>query len=156
MARGKGKNISNRNQGYLVSSEPNSPTKASPGYTNIPEKQDYDIKSLLMMMMEDFKKDINNSLTEILKNTATQVGVVKEEKKSLKKYRKTHQKGKGNEQNHPRLKNGNRNNKEITKGDNPGIRKPKKEIRSHRCKHHQQNKRDRRENLRGRRYHRKY
>jgi hypothetical protein len=33
------------------------------------------------------------------------------------------------------LKKGNRNNKEITKGDNPGVRKPRKEIRSHRCKH---------------------
>jgi hypothetical protein len=31
MAGGKHKNISNRNQGYLVSSEPNSPTIASPG-----------------------------------------------------------------------------------------------------------------------------
>jgi hypothetical protein len=27
--------------------------------------------------------------------------------------------------------------KEITKGDNPGVRKPRKDIRSHRCKHHQ-------------------
>ena len=42
--------------------------------------------------------------------------------------------------------------KKITKGDNPGVRKPRKEIRSHRCKHHQQNTRHRRENLRGRRY----
>ena len=41
------------------------------------------------------------------------------------------------------LKNGNKNNKEITKGDNPGIRKPRKEIRSHRYKQHQQNTRDR-------------
>jgi hypothetical protein len=31
-------------------------------------------------------------------------------------------------------KNGTRNNKEITKGDNPGDRKHRKEIRSHRCK----------------------
>jgi hypothetical protein len=38
MAGGKHKNISNRNQGYLASSEPNSPTIASPGYPNIPEK----------------------------------------------------------------------------------------------------------------------
>jgi hypothetical protein len=30
-------------------------------------------------------------------------------------------------------------------GDNPRVRKPRKEIRSHRCKHHQQNTRDRRE-----------
>jgi hypothetical protein len=37
------------------------------------------------------------------------------------------------------LKNGNRNNKEITKGDNPWDRKPRNEIRSH----HQHNIRDR-------------
>ena len=59
------KNISNRNQGYLASSEPNSPTIASPGYPNTPEKQDSDLKSLLMMMIEDIKKDINNPLKEI-------------------------------------------------------------------------------------------
>ena len=53
-----GKNISNRNQGYLASSEPNS-TIASSGYTNTPEKQDSDLKSLLMMMIEDIKKDMN-------------------------------------------------------------------------------------------------
>jgi hypothetical protein len=61
MAGGKHKNISNRNQGYLVSSEPNVPTIASPGYTTL-EEQDLDLKSLLMMVMEDFKKDLNNSL----------------------------------------------------------------------------------------------
>ena len=54
------------------------------------------------------------------------------------------------------LKNGNRNNKEITKVDNPGDRKPRKVIRRHRHKHHQQNTRDRGENLRGRRYLRKH
>ena len=53
MAGGKLKNRSNRNQGYLASSEPNSSTVASPGYTITPEKQDMDLKSLLMMMMED-------------------------------------------------------------------------------------------------------
>jgi hypothetical protein len=61
MAGVKHKNISNRNQGYLASSDPNSPTIASPGYPNTPEKQDSDLKSLLMMI-EDFKKDIDNSL----------------------------------------------------------------------------------------------
>jgi hypothetical protein len=55
MAGGKSKNRSNRNQGYLESSESNSPTIASPGYTITPEKQDMDLKSLLMMMMEGFK-----------------------------------------------------------------------------------------------------
>ena len=62
MVGGKGKNISNRNQGYLASSEPNSPTIASTGYTITSEKQDLDLKPLLMMMIEDLKKDINNSL----------------------------------------------------------------------------------------------
>ena len=65
MAGGKRKNRSNRNQGYLASSEPNSPIIASPGYIIAPEKQDMDLKSLLMMMMEDYKKDISKSLKEI-------------------------------------------------------------------------------------------
>jgi hypothetical protein len=55
-------NISNRNQGYLASSEPYSPTIASPGYTITREKQDSDRKSFVMTMIEDFKKDINNAL----------------------------------------------------------------------------------------------
>ena len=62
MSRGKGKNISNRNQAYLASSEPSSPTTASPGYPNTPQKQVSDLKSHLRMMIEDFKKDVNNSL----------------------------------------------------------------------------------------------
>ena len=69
MAGGKGKNRSNRNQGHLASSEPNSPTIASAGYTITPEKQDIDLRSLLIMMMEDIKKEINNSLKEIQENT---------------------------------------------------------------------------------------
>jgi chromosome segregation ATPase len=73
MAGGKHKNKSNKNQGYLASSEPNSPTIASLGYTNTPEKQDRDLMSLLIMMMEDYKKEINNSLKEIQENTSKQV-----------------------------------------------------------------------------------
>jgi hypothetical protein len=69
MAGGKHKNRSNRNQGYLASSKPNSHTITSPGYTITPQKQDMDLKSLLMMMIEDYKKEINNP---------------------LKKYRRTH------------------------------------------------------------------
>jgi hypothetical protein len=85
----KNKNRSNKNQGYLASSEPNSPTIASPGYTITPEKQDMDVKSLLIMMMED----INNSLKEIQENnTGKQVEALKEEiQKSLKNYRETYQ-----------------------------------------------------------------
>jgi hypothetical protein len=59
MARSKHKNIGNRNQGYMASSEPNSPTTSSPGYPNTLEKQDSNLKSHLMMVIEDFKKDIN-------------------------------------------------------------------------------------------------
>jgi hypothetical protein len=85
MARGKHKNRSNRKQGYLASSEPNSPTIASPVYNITPEKQDMDLKSLLMMMMEDFKKKINNSFKEIQENTGKHLEALKEEKqKSLK------------------------------------------------------------------------
>jgi hypothetical protein len=44
MSKGKGKNTNNRNQGYLASSEPSSPTTVSPGYPNTPEKQDSHLK----------------------------------------------------------------------------------------------------------------
>jgi hypothetical protein len=72
MAGGKHKNRSNTNQGYMASSEPNSSTIANSGYTITPEKQDMDLKSLHMMMMEDFKK-------EIQENTGKQLGPFKEE-----------------------------------------------------------------------------
>jgi hypothetical protein len=85
MVGGKCKNISNRKQGYLALSEPNSPTIASPGYTITLEKQDSDLKSLLKMVTEDFKMDTNNSLKEIQENTGKQLEALKEEtQKSLK------------------------------------------------------------------------
>jgi hypothetical protein len=40
-----------------------------PGYQNTSEKQDLDLKSYLMMLVEDFKKGITNSLKEIQENT---------------------------------------------------------------------------------------
>jgi uncharacterized coiled-coil protein SlyX len=81
---GQHKNISNRSQGYLASSEPNSPTIASLRYTK-PGKQDLYLKSLLMMVIEDYKKDINNSLKEIQENTTKQLEALREEtEKSLK------------------------------------------------------------------------
>jgi hypothetical protein len=84
----KYKNISNRNRGYLASSEPISPTIANPGYTITPEKQDSDLKSFLMMVIEDFKKNINNSLKEIQENTGKQLEALKEEtQKSLKELK---------------------------------------------------------------------
>ena len=62
MAKGKHKNLTNRNQDYLATSELSLPTKASRGFPNTPEKQNSDLKSYLMIKIEDFKKDINNSL----------------------------------------------------------------------------------------------
>jgi hypothetical protein len=76
MERGKGKNISNRNKGYLASSEPRSPITVSPGYPNTPEKQD--IKSHHIMLVEDFKKGMNNFLKEIQVNTGKQLEALKE------------------------------------------------------------------------------
>jgi hypothetical protein len=70
MAGGKHKNRNNRNQGYMASPEPNYPTIASPEYTINLENQDMDLKSLLMMTMENYKKEINNSLKEIQENTS--------------------------------------------------------------------------------------
>jgi hypothetical protein len=69
----------------LASSEPNFSSVSSPGYTTALEKQDPDLKSLLMIMMEDFKKGINNSLEEIEENTGKHVEALKDEtQKSLK------------------------------------------------------------------------
>jgi hypothetical protein len=62
----------------------------SPGYANTPQKQDTDVKSHLMMVVEDFKKGINNSLKEIQENTVKQVESLKKEtQKSLKELRRT-------------------------------------------------------------------
>jgi ribosomal protein L7Ae-like RNA K-turn-binding protein len=54
------------------------PTTANSGYPNTPEKQDSNLKSYLMLVVEDFKKGINNSLKEIQENTAKQVELLKE------------------------------------------------------------------------------
>jgi hypothetical protein len=72
MVRGKSKTLSNRSQYMWVSSEPSSPTRASPEYTNTSENQEADLKSYLKKIMESFKENINNSLKEIQKNTGKQ------------------------------------------------------------------------------------
>jgi hypothetical protein len=79
MAKGKCKNLTNRNQDHSASSRPSTPTTVSPKYPNTPEKQDSNLKSYLMMLVEDFKKGINNSLIEIKENTVKHVEVFKEE-----------------------------------------------------------------------------
>ena len=67
MAKGECQKLNNKKQDYLEPSEPTSPITESSVFTNIPEKQDIDLKSYLMMLKEGFK-DINNSLKEIQKN----------------------------------------------------------------------------------------
>jgi predicted HicB family RNase H-like nuclease len=53
-----------------------------------------------MMVIEDFKKDINNSLNGIRENTGKQVEALKEEtQKSLKEFQEKNQSGEGIEQN---------------------------------------------------------
>jgi wobble nucleotide-excising tRNase len=85
METGKRKNLTNRNQDHSPSSEPSTPTSATPGHPNTHEKLEPDLKVYLMMMVEDIKKDFNNSLKEIQENSAKQVEDLKEEaQKSLK------------------------------------------------------------------------
>jgi hypothetical protein len=75
--------LSKRNQGCITSSGPSSSTIATPGHPNRPEKQDLDLKSHLMMLIEDFKKGINNSFKEIHENTGKEVEDLKEETQKI-------------------------------------------------------------------------
>ena len=69
----------------MAPSEPSSSTTASPGYPNTLEKQDLDFKSHLMMLIEDFKKEINNSLKGIQENMCQHFEALNEKtQKSLK------------------------------------------------------------------------
>jgi septal ring factor EnvC (AmiA/AmiB activator) len=78
--KGKRKDLTNRNQVHSPSSEPSTPTSASPGYPKTPKKQDSDLKSYLMLV-----EDINKSLKEIQKNTAKEVKVLKELQENITK-----------------------------------------------------------------------
>jgi hypothetical protein len=82
MAKGKSKNLTNRNQDHSPSPEPSTLISPSPGHSNTPEKLDPDLKAYLMMMIEDIKKDFNNSLREIHRRTL------------LKSYKSLKKKGK--------------------------------------------------------------
>ena len=64
MAKGRRRNITNRNQGNMATSEPNSPLPACPGYPITPVKQDLDLKSLVMMLVEEHMKDIVKEIQE--------------------------------------------------------------------------------------------
>jgi hypothetical protein len=82
MEKGKRKNLSNRNQDHSTSSECRAPISPSPGHPNTPERPDPDLKAYLMMMVEDIKKDLNNSLKSIQENTAKELQVLQENKKT--------------------------------------------------------------------------
>jgi hypothetical protein len=76
-----------------------------------------------MMMVEDIKKDYNNSFKETQENTAKELQVLKEKHENktkqvevLKEKTGKHiQTGDGNEQNHTRPKKQSRHNKENPK-----------------------------------------
>jgi hypothetical protein len=80
-----------------LASEPNSPTIPTPGYTITPEKEDSDLKSLLMMMIEDkeiqenrgkqleaLKEETQKSLKELQENTIKQVKELNKPTQDLK------------------------------------------------------------------------
>jgi hypothetical protein len=82
MAKGKCKNLTNKNQDHSPSSELSTPTAPSPGHPNTPEKLDPDLKAYLLMIVEDIKKDFNNSLKELEESTAKELQVLKEKKEN--------------------------------------------------------------------------
>ena len=64
----------------MASSDPSSPTTASSRYYNTSDKRGSDLKShFTMMVIQDFKKNMNNSPKEIQENTGKQVEALKEE-----------------------------------------------------------------------------
>ena len=81
MAKGKHENITNRHQDQWASSKPSTLTTVSPGYPNTPEKQDSDLKSNIMMVVEDYRKSI---IPHIKKYRRTLLNIWK----PIKKYRK--------------------------------------------------------------------
>jgi uncharacterized protein YdaL len=85
MAKGKLKNLTNRKQDYSSSSERSTPTSPCPVHPKTPKKLDPDLKAYLMMMVEDIKKDFNNSLKEIQENTAKVLQVLKEKQENTSK-----------------------------------------------------------------------
>jgi hypothetical protein len=57
----------------LESSEPSTPTTTSTGYPNTHEKQDNDLKSDLMKVIEAFREDIKKPHKEIEENIGKEV-----------------------------------------------------------------------------------
>jgi hypothetical protein len=82
MAKGKPKNLTNRNQDHPPTSEVSTPNSTSTGHPKTPENLDTDLKSELMMMVEDIKNNFHNLLKEIQENTAKELHVLKEKRKT--------------------------------------------------------------------------
>jgi hypothetical protein len=76
MVKGRHKNLTNKNQDHSPSSEPSTPTSASPRHPNTHENLDLDLKAYLMIIVEDIKKVFNNSFKEIQENTANELQVL--------------------------------------------------------------------------------
>jgi hypothetical protein len=85
MAKGRHKNLTNRNQDHSPSSERSTPTPPSPGHPNKTEKLGLDLKAYFMMMVEHIKKEFNNSLKEIQENTAKELQVLIEKQENKTK-----------------------------------------------------------------------
>ena len=85
MAKGKRKNPTNRNQDHSPSSERSTPTPPSPGHPNTTENLDPDLKTFLMMMIEDIKKDFHKSLKELQESTAKELQALKEKQENTTK-----------------------------------------------------------------------
>jgi chromosome segregation ATPase len=81
---GKHNNLTNRKQDHSPSSECSTPTSPSPGHPNRCKNLDPDLKTYLMMIVEDIKKDFNNTLKEI-QNTAKELHVLKEKQENTTK-----------------------------------------------------------------------
>jgi hypothetical protein len=92
MSKGKCKNLTNRNQDHSPSSEPSTPTSVIPRYPNTPEKLDPDLKTYIMIMVEDIKKDFNNSLKEKQENITKQVMENHTRPKKASRHNKDNQK----------------------------------------------------------------
>jgi hypothetical protein len=95
MMGGKHKNISNRNQGYLALSKPNSSTIAKSWIHHHTRKTRFISKITSHDGDRGFRKDINNSLREIQESICKQLEARKEEtQKSLKELSNRQRKGK--------------------------------------------------------------
>ena len=76
MAKDKHRNVTNRNQGNMAASEPNSPLTACPEYPITPEKQDLKLKSLVMILVEEHMCSCTSIMTSDFKFKSCFSGVM--------------------------------------------------------------------------------